>query len=346
MPVRSLSADNFEPGTSPEKFDVSGKNRDYYTSRNGPGPLARGITPEGTVAEPGNGYRYHVYFAPATIEYYGSPVNADYLVVAAGGGGGGHWSPTSPSGSPGSGGGGAGGMRTGTINLTAGPYPILVGSGGGSGAFGGSKGGDSRFANITSTGGGGGGAGFSAPSPTGVGPTLFWCRGTPGGSGGGGGASPSPNGYPTSYYTGGTGNDPPTTPPQGNPGGNGTGGASAGGGGAGGSGVSAPPGTAGIGRTDIRFAAPLIAPAIPAPLRPTWTTLVGDNGTYASGGRGNFSTIPQGNSTGGGGAGGGTPGYSYTGGGGSGYGFRPGPLFSPIPGGSGGPGIVIIRYLI
>ena len=83
----------------------------------------------------------------------------------------------------------------------------------------------------------------------------------------------------------------------------------------------------------------------PAPLRPTWITVVGDSGAYASGGRGNNATSPQGFLSGGGGAGGGNPGHDYTGGGGAGYGPRPGPHWG-FSGGNGGSGLVVFRYLI
>jgi hypothetical protein len=348
MPSRLSSAENFNvSGVS--TFFVSGKNRDYYTSENGPGFLPLSITPAGTTVEPGNGYRYHVYFSPATIEVVNGPIEVDYLVVAGGGAGGGHWSPTPATGSLGSGGGGSGGMLNGTTTLASGPYPISVGPGGTGGQFQGGAGGNSALGSIVTTGGGGGGMCFPFAVSS-IGPPSFWCQGRPGGSGGGGGTtrSPAPSAsYPSGYFAGGSGNTPPTTPSQGNPGGNsGVDLGGAGGGGAGGSGSPSPGGgTAGIARTDGKFAAPLIAPAIPAPLRPTWITAVGDSGAYASGGRGNNATSPQGFLSGGGGAGGGNPGYDYTGGGGAGYGPRPGP-HGGFPGGNGGSGLVVFRYLI
>ena len=121
-------------------------------------------------------------------------IEVDYLVVAGGG-------------SSGGGAGGAGGYRTsfpgGTkISLTKGvTVPVTVGGGAPAGPAGG-NGIDSSFSTITST--GGGGSGFTAP-------------GSPGGSGAGGSSISSAN------FTGGTGNSPPTSPSQGNPGGNGTG---------------------------------------------------------------------------------------------------------------------------
>lgn len=126
-----------------------------------------------------------------------------YLVLAGGGGGGKDYGA----------GGGAGGYRTicsQTFSVNVGTsYPIVVGSGG-TGisssqptdgqptALG--KGSDSSFSTITSTGGGGGGSGGGNNV------------GSPGGSGGGGRGA---------CKAGGTGNDPPVSPPQGNPGANG-----------------------------------------------------------------------------------------------------------------------------
>ena len=146
----------------------------------------------------------------------------DYFVVAGGGGG---------STSCGGGGGGAGGFResrpsspvpetwtasplvntSGTLSAAVQSYPVTVGAGGTGGAAGtyypstpdcvkGSKGSDSVFSTITSTGGGEGAAPLS-PS--------YNEDGFPGGSGGGGGHS---NG------SGGSGNTPSVSPPQGNTG--------------------------------------------------------------------------------------------------------------------------------
>jgi hypothetical protein len=132
-----------------------------------------------------------------------SPVSFDYLVVAGGGSGG-------PGGGSGGGGGGAGGYRTsfpgGTKITLSGfvgdSFPITVGAGGAQDApISGRAGSPSIFSTITSTGGGGGGT-FSA--------------GGNGGSGGGGGGGYGPCQTPDA---GGTGNSPPVSPPQGNPGG-------------------------------------------------------------------------------------------------------------------------------
>jgi hypothetical protein len=121
-----------------------------------------------------------------------------YCVVGGGGGGGGGIS----------GGGGGGGMRTGTMNISPGSYPVVVGAGGSGGPGGpnsgnGSNGSSSSFNGITSAGGGRGGR-FSA--------------GNAGGSGGGG----SVRGNPVSGWPGGNGNTPAVSPPQGKNGGTGS----------------------------------------------------------------------------------------------------------------------------
>jgi len=138
----------------------------------------------------------------------GGPSNVDYLVVAGGGAGG-----TGYAG----GGGGAGGFRTtfpspscnaGAFPISEQTYPISVGGGGaqtcgpdGSNGNGG-RGSNSIFSTITSTGGGGGRGGSGTGGSS--------CM--PGGSGGGAGNDTT--GTP-SY---GTGNTPPVSPSQGNPG--------------------------------------------------------------------------------------------------------------------------------
>jgi len=141
----------------------------------------------------------------------GSGDTVSYLVVAGGGGGGRNHGAS----------GGAGGFREGKVSsgggtdsycaspLDAGTgltiaagttYPITVGGGGSNSTYEGTSGSNSSFSTITSTGGGyGGGRGYPG------GPSA---AGAPGGSGGGGGENAG----------GGTGNSPPVSPPQGNPG--------------------------------------------------------------------------------------------------------------------------------
>ena len=250
------------------------------------------------------------------------PASADYLVVAGGG-----------SGSGGGGaGGGAGGYRASgfgpsplrgdALTLTAGSFPVTVGAGGAVGAAPVTRGSNSVFSTITSTGGGGG------TSQT-------------GGSGSGGRGPGS---------SGAAGNTPPVSPPQGNGGGDGGGQSSpyfeggGGGGGANASGANASGGNGGNGGAGVP------------------NQITGSDVSYAGGGGGGIRANPpaSGNSGGSGGAGGGgdggnaalpqanvngNAGSANTGGGGGGGGLKnpPAPEY-PGPGAAGGKGIVIIRY--
>src|SRR5210317_147259 len=160
----------------------------------------------GTVTTSGD-YKIHTFTGDGCFVVSSAGAAVDYVVVAGGGGAG-----------AGSGGAGAGGYReaktglNGTytasplatptgITVTAQTYPITVGGGGTGGPGGGTtgtKGSDSVFSTITSTGGG----------LTGGGPSPVSGQGQPGGSGGGAGISG------TAGF--GTGNTPPVSPPQGN----------------------------------------------------------------------------------------------------------------------------------
>ena len=252
-----------------------------------------------------------------------------YMVIAGGGGGGGSFS---------GGGGGAGGFRedkspitpytaspldgAGPISITAGSFPIVIGGGGTGGPPNvyprqGTSGVNSTFSTITSAGGGGGG-GKEGPGANNT--------GRDGGSGGGGGgycsAFPGPSG---------SGNTPPVSPRQGEPGGNATqSGPDYGAGGGGGAtavGVAGQSSGSGSGNGGAGA-----------------TTSINNSPTgYAGGGGGGASpSAPQGTATDGGGAGAasypgpGTAGTTNTGGGGGGAGCA--------TGGNGGSGIVIIRY--
>ena len=188
----------------------------------------------GSVTTSGD-YKIHVFQADGsfdvTVGYdptYGT--EAHYLVIGGGG----------SSGAGHDGGGGGGGMRTSYpgdplaapsgLTLAKGSYPISVGAGGPGGTPGGtaSKGGDSIFSTITSTGGGGSGTADPAVKD--------------GGSGGGG----------THYsHPGGSGNTPPVSPSQGFPGGNGQPNPPHGAGGGGGASAAGNPnhGTGGNGST-------------------------------------------------------------------------------------------------
>ena len=279
------------------------------------------------ISESGN-YKIHTFTGPGTFAVTTCAISPTYrkvdYVVAAGGGGGGKADR--------SGGGGAGGFRESHCATTSGPYtasplasatslcvsgpggpyPIAVGSGGTviiPASTAGNKGNDSSFSTITSTGGGQGGS-YDTPN-----------NAANGGSGGGGAIQGN----------GGCGNDPSTSPAQGTDGGNAPGclGGPAPGNGGGGATVAAAdypsPGVGGAGAT---------------------TELAGASTTYSGGGGGGAcSGTKWAGGSGGGGTGGSTSppvqataGGVKTGGGGGGGGA------SADASGTGGSGIVIIRY--
>ena len=293
----------------------------------------------GTILTCGD-FKTHVFTGPGSfvVSSAGNPLGSnsiEYLVVAGGGSGGG--------GCPGGGnpgGGGAGGYRqnypsptTAGLPVIAQSYPITVGGGGTTtptapapgNASAGNSGNPSIFSTITSTGGGGGGA----PSGSPVGG-----NGKTGGSGGGAGYNAA---------TGGAGNTPPTSPSQGNNGGNSIPGGvfpygSGGGGGAGGTGsghVPAGSGPGGIGSP--------IATTFFGPTSPSYGTPGPAPGRYFAGGGGGGAIGPLSVVGGNGGAGGGATGGSgnaattNTGGGGGGSSLG-------SVGTAGGSGIVVIRY--
>jgi len=276
-------------------------------------------------------YKIHTFTSPGTfcVSVAGNPAGNDkieYLVVAGGGGGG--------SGDIG-GGAGAGGFRFASpslaplcypakplaapaaITATVSAFPITVGAGG-SASPGGTAGSNSIFSTITSAGGGGG----SLPSP--------------GARCGGSGGAPA-----------GNGNTPPVSPAQGTNGGNyyDSGGSRKGMGGGGGAIQAGQTGSATP--TQVGFGGD--GGGLP--------TAFGSNGVpcgsfryYAGGGGGGFEdggAIATGGKGGGGQGGGNSPavcaqnGTANSGGGGGGEGY-PAPVRGPA--GSGGSGIVILRY--
>ena len=257
----------------------------------------------GTVTTDGD-YKVHKFTGNSTfvVSNAGTPAGAttvEYLVVAGGGGGGGG------DGTHGGGGAGAGGYRTATgFPISATTYPITIGGGGGAA----STGGNSVFSTITSAGGGSGGNGYKG-------------GGGSGGSGGGSGVDCGGRG---------TGNSPPVSPPQGNPGAFAGGTGYGGGGGGGGAGASGNAGTAGPGN------------AYGGAGGNGSTSSIDGTPTARAGGRGGASRncVPA-NASGGSGGGGpaspgtGNPGSVNTGGGGG---------AGHSNGSSGGSGIVIIRY--
>lgn len=253
-------------------------------------------------------------------------VSVDYLVVA-GGGSSGSITGTSLT----AGGGGAGGLRS-TVTNTGGlgtlesplalsyntNYTVTVGGGGSVPSWNnqGNPGSDSVFSTITSTGGGGGGRYNSSGSGNG---------GGTGGSGGGGahvnGAGGTRTSSPVQGFAGGTGGTQDSEGSSGGGGGAGAAGGVAGGGsnssGAGGDGVA--------------------------------VSITGSSVYYAGGGGGGTAsnTTPKAGGAGGGGAGAeegtnGVAGTANTGGGGGGGMHKDGIAY---PGGAGGSGVVILRWL-
>lgn len=284
--------------------------------------LATGGSVTAAGITPGNGFRYHVFTAPGTFTVLTSElINIEILAVAGGGGG----APRH------GGGGGSGGITYVTsFPVTAISYPITVGTPGSAE----SSGGDTTFSTLLTSKGGAGGP--------------FNGNGLTGGSGSGGG-SPS---QPPTAQTGGPASQPIQNPGvanltnYGNVGGGG-GDAGGGGGGAGGSGSPSPgagvPGAGGPGAPFPAFAAPLISSEIPAPVQPTWIPTVGPTGLYGGGGcgagRAGHAYPPP--SPGGGGGSAGRPAVSFTGSGGGGGNDNGG-----IAAGTGGSGILIIRYQV
>jgi hypothetical protein len=291
----------------------------------------------GTVSTCGD-YKTHIFTGPGTFAVSNTGPGSstvEYMVVAGGGGGGIY-----------GGGGGAGGYRTNyptpaglPVSITN--YPITVGAGGVScqpETQSGTRGGDSIFSTITST-GGGGGSGYSMPNASPPTPSNF-----NGGSGGGGATDTPTTGLPV--RGGGSGNTPPVSPPQGNPGGSGYYVPRRSGGGGGGAGVAGtngnPNGPAGPGGNGLP-----IAPAFFGSTAPSYGTAGPAPGRWFAGGGGGYLqaiSAPQfvPGSTGGAGGGGdggilsnpsypGTAGVANTGGGGTAF----------LTGGSG---IIAIRY--
>jgi len=294
----------------------------------------------GTITTSGD-YKIHTFNSSSDFQVtntFGSGVGAkvSYVVVAGGGGGGG-------------GGGGAGGFREGkcssdpytdspldsgtALTISTQTYPITVGAGGtagnGFGSCRGTNGNNSVFSTITSTGGGGGGISSPCASKK---------VGNPGGSGGGSGNCGS------GTATAGSGNTPPVSPPQGSNGGTSSPGPGANVGFGGGGGATAvgtngsqgsPPspgngGTGGAGVTTSITASPVAyagggGGGVQAPQNPTSSATSGGAGGGGSG-HGNVPapTSPSANGT------------ANTGGGGGGN--------TSVTAGTGGSGIVVIRY--
>jgi len=327
-----------------------------------------GLTPAyvaatgGTILTVGD-FKTHIFTSPGTfcVSNAGNSAGSnkvDYFVVAGGGGGSGDRKA----------GGGAGGFRfansyslpaplnsplanpTG-LSVTATGIPVTIGAGGsggpGSAPTKGSTGSNTTFGPITSAGGGFGDANPATPAPD-----------RAGGSGGGAGDI-------ASCTTGGAGNTPTVSPPQGNDGGDarpgGNPGLPAGGGGAGAAGSDGvspnSPGAQAPGGIGSFIDNNFIGPTAPSYGE---AGPVSNTRYFAGGGAGGGNgSPPSGGGIGGGGNGGGSSssppvpttertgeaGTANTGGGGGGAGEQHGPSGGPCRnGGAGGSGIVMIRY--
>ena len=274
-------------------------------------------------------YKIHTFTGPGSFNVVNTGPGSstvDYLVIAGGGGGGGSRG----------GGGGAGGYRESSgaasgcytvsplgacvsaLPVTVQSYPITVGAGGNGSSNPSSRGcngNNSVFSSITATAGGSGGTCSTLGNPQ--------SAGNPGGSGGGASSPEQPSGTPTTG-PGGSGNTPPVSPPQGNPGGNGVSDNASfrnagGGGGAGAAASNSPPSTGTDGGNGVT------------------SSINGTPTTRAGGGGGVDLSGSQSGGSGGGGPSG-TNGTVNTGSGGGG-------MYPGVPSaGSGGSGIVIIRY--
>tara|TARA_R100001440_G_scaffold16610_1_gene28165 strand:+ start:2117 stop:3538 length:1422 start_codon:yes stop_codon:yes gene_type:complete len=282
-------------------------------------------------------YKIHTFNSSGTFTVSsvgnaaGGGDGVSYLVLAGGGSGG----SRNPGGNGGA--GGAGGYREGKnsgdpysasplnapagLTVSAQGYPITVGAGGTTPGSNpatakGTQGSTSTFSTISSAGGGFGGVSDPGNSNN--------VSAGNGGSGGGAAFGPGPK-----AQNFGAGNTPPVSPPQGNNGGQGRSGgtvSSGAGGGAGAVGTDADGSDAGDGGNGVT------------------SSITGSGVTRGGGGGGASETIPEGD----GGSGGGGKGKLNTGpadnmngtanlGGGGGGGYC-------SQGGTGGSGVVIIRY--
>lgn len=325
--------------------EISGRREDNFTTL---------LTVSGgTKIESGND-RYHVFTSPGTFTT-GVELTAEVLVVAGGGSGAGA--------AYGAGGGAGGVLHAPSTSIVKGRYAVEVS---GQGYYGGwyNTGGDgdnSSFGDAIAIGGGGGTGYLNGPADR-PGPTAGTIsrKGRAGGSSGGSGVAqvdapvspdpvlpqPAPSDYTPYGNIGGAGGP-----------GSGSGYQGSGGGGAGGVGSNAGPDGTGVaggpGRAFPSFPAPVIAPGIPAPVRPGWTPVVGPTGVFAGGGSsGTYYTsgAAAGATPGGGGAGAGPTtaaggdGVRFTGSGGGGGNYPQYPLTSY--GGKGADGIVIVKYSV
>ena len=344
-------------------FSATGKD----AVRAAPPGNIQGITATGGVisdyTEGSKVYRAHIFTSTGELdvtELGTLPAEADFVVVGGGGAGG-----SDPGNNGAAGGGGAGGYRSSMpegpggpspsveskITLSVQPYTITVGGGGastGSPGVPGAPGSPSTFSTITSQGGGGGGAAYVSTGP--------WNGDGRGGGSGGGAASQNTTSQVAGYGSRVTGPDAPA-PNQGYPGGlghsSGTGTntqRSGGGGGASAAGIPATSGTptnggGGSGKTSaITGSSVNYAGGGTASNDSTQVPVANNPGSpYGGGSSGNLPTAAQAALGGSGYVG--VAGTHGTGGGGAGNGWDAHPDPYGL-GGSGGSGIVVVRYQI
>jgi len=294
-------------------------------------------------------YKYHVFTAPGDFVVSAGSKNIEFLLVAGGAG---------MIGNYGSGGGAGGISHAQNWPVVVATYPVVVGPGGSPNpsmsalAATTAHGSDSTFNGVTSVGGGiGMHDAFEGPQPYSPQINGGCGGGTGDDSSGGAGtgtqpAQPTHGGLVTNYGF------PGFKPESGNTSGGNNKNSGGGGAGAGGAPAGTPGPTVtntsrpgGSGQPFPGFPAPLLAPAIPAPVRPSWTPAVGPTGLFGGGGGGAGNTPgPYAGGPGGGGAGTSSAGASatsavnFTGGGG-------GAVYTGGTAGSGGTGIFIIKYI-
>lgn len=313
IPAGNNSTRPQSPQEGELRFNTVTETLEDYNSEGWSGAVSANVT--GSVSTQDiDGYRIHTFTGSGTFNVVESG-EVEYLIVAGGGGGAGIIA----------GGGGAGGVLQGTTRVLPQSYAVTVG-GGGLGGLGwdndpqyGSKGSNSSFGDLVAFGGGGGGGHRSGQTTA----DTF-----NGGSGGGQGR------YDGDAFTGGG----QGFPGQGHHGGKGSGDTGGGGGGA------AEPGRQAFGA-----------------IHTEWdgkggdgisSTITGDQQYYGGGGgSGSRSSEPHAGRGGLGGGGNGTrttskaeDGQANTGGGGGGAGYDT--SSTSRLGGTGGSGIVVIRYKI
>jgi hypothetical protein len=321
--LRIPTTDSDENKEGMIKFNPTISELEFYTSPHNSSPTVSG----GTTIQSRNS-RSHTFTGNGNLTVTGGPVLIEYLIIGGGGAGGHNHG----------GGGAGGGYVTGTMKLSDGTYPIVVGAGGSAGTHpsAGSPGGNSTAFGLVAYGGGPGG-GRSTPDVRGY-------SGASGGGGAGTGVNTTDtvtiggsnyiyssewknitNNHSIQGFIGGNGSSSVNSTNAGN----GGGGGGAGGLGGSASGASAGSGASGAGGVG-RYSA----------IDGTWTERAGGG----SGGRWSDGTV--GTASGGGGTGGaqnnlgqiatsGTDGKGGGGGGGADGGGT---------GGDGGDGVVIIRY--